>query len=102
MDSLRSSAIVTIRYHSLDVWRGIACLMVIVIHSSYYIDDDQEGIAATFLKVIRKGWWGVPMFFVISGFCIAGAADSNRRTGAGARKHVKFTGTSASPANGNR
>jgi peptidoglycan/LPS O-acetylase OafA/YrhL len=26
------------RYESLDVWRGVACLMVVVYHSSFYGD----------------------------------------------------------------
>lgn len=25
------------RYQSLDIWRGVACLMIVIIHSSYYL-----------------------------------------------------------------
>src|SRR5262245_25324420 len=83
------------RYDTLDAWRGIACLLVIVYHSTLF------GVApADWDRVIQSGgsvWdWtlmactqgkiGVPIFFVISGYCIAASAESVRgnRHGAGA------------------
>jgi len=67
------------RYRTLDTWRGLACLMVVVFHS--FSEDvhatDSAGRAVEF--VVRKLWAGVPMFFVISGYCIAATSDSSRR-----------------------
>lgn len=66
------------RYHSLDFWRGVACLMVILFHSSYYMTDvKSSGLAASaayhFIAWMR---FGVTIFFVISGYCITAACDS--------------------------
>jgi peptidoglycan/LPS O-acetylase OafA/YrhL len=37
--------------------------------------------AAPLIAATARGWIGVPIFFVISGFCIAATADSARRRG---------------------
>lgn len=66
------------RYLSLDIWRGIACLAVTVYHlagDNRFID----GLPAVLTKVLGFGWVGVPMFFVISGYCIAATTDSASR-----------------------
>ncbi|MCE9565146.1 MAG: acyltransferase [Planctomycetes bacterium] len=77
------------RYESLDVWRGIACLTVTMLHgvAGYLSTPELEtrvraegGSVADWLMVLgTRLWFGVPLFFVISGYCIAGAADSARR-----------------------
>ncbi len=70
------------RYPSLDFWRGVACLMVIVFHSTYYIQAEvarTHGIGRLFLVGLTYLWLGVPIFFVISGYCISAACDSMRR-----------------------
>ena len=72
------------RYRSLDMWRGVACLAVVVVHSIFYSHptvDAQglEGIAAVVMEGCSWLWLGVPMFFVISGYCISATADSSRR-----------------------
>lgn len=72
------------RYDSLDMWRGIACLAVIVFHATNYSPPDAhatgfEAIAVSLMYGCRWLWAGVPMFFVISGYCIAAAVDSSRR-----------------------
>jgi peptidoglycan/LPS O-acetylase OafA/YrhL len=74
------------RYLTLDAWRGVACLFIVVIHATRYAHD---GFAAAgrLTKiadlVVSKMSAGVPMFFVISGYCIAATSDSSRRrTGA--------------------
>ena len=72
------------RYTSLDLWRGIACIIVVIHHSALYAPSSidiarhdntgrvlQNGFAGTILYLFHWGWLGVPMFFVISGFCIA-------------------------------
>jgi peptidoglycan/LPS O-acetylase OafA/YrhL len=72
------------RYESLDAWRGIACLAVIAFHATLDVQTTGPGVAAELVGVLRWGWLGVPMFFVISGYCIAASLDSERRRGRGA------------------
>jgi len=77
------------RYESLDVLRGIACLAVVAFHAgnNFLIPDDVRkgdlesgGFLADWLCKFTSGLWiGVPLFFAISGYCIAAAADSTRR-----------------------
>ncbi len=70
------------RYHTLDCWRGVACLMIVIIHAAHFAD---EGVAAAgalargIMWVVSYMGVGVPMFFVISGYCIAATADATRR-----------------------
>lgn len=75
-----------VRYQSLDVWRGIACLMVVILHASFYwkFDRPEPGasdgqIAVRLLELVSRMAVGVQIFFVISGYCIAATADSVRR-----------------------
>src|SRR5437762_2479236 len=79
------------RYYTLDHWRGLACLMIVLFHASIYLvpshdtSAPQEVVAlqsraATFaVRAINCLGWGVPIFFVISGYCIATTVDSSRR-----------------------
>src|SRR4051794_25535587 len=74
------------RYDSLDVWRGLACLMIVVLHASMYAKyvspaelRDAGPVATALLRGISRLGIGVPMFFVISGYCIAATADRSRR-----------------------
>lgn len=72
------------RYESLDIWRGAACLMVVIMHSVHSGDADFRDApiwAKAIVAVTDRMWVGVPMFFVISGYCIAATADSSRRKG---------------------
>jgi peptidoglycan/LPS O-acetylase OafA/YrhL len=70
------------RYSSLDMWRGVACLMVVVFHSTMDVWVLQRGLAHDFAwylaAVARRLWIGVPIFFVISGYCISATADATR------------------------
>jgi peptidoglycan/LPS O-acetylase OafA/YrhL len=72
----------------LDLWRGIACLGVLVFHSAQYAlftyngDWDTRPVAGALsplLEFVGRGREGVTLFFVISGYCIAAAVDSARR-----------------------
>jgi peptidoglycan/LPS O-acetylase OafA/YrhL len=73
------------RYNSLDMWRGVGCLMVVFAHGAFFAKPDfasqqhAHRIGAMIVTLILKGWIGVPIFFVISGYCIAATADSSRR-----------------------
>jgi len=74
------------RYESLDFWRGAACLMLVVFHGSFYADASFElqdrstwSAGSLAIRIIRLLWIGVPIFFVISGYCIAASVDSLRR-----------------------
>ena len=77
------------RYASLDLWRGVACLMVVLHHAGFIVDggdltpSQPDYAARTFVVGFFKQMeLGVPLFFVISGYCIAASADANRRKGA--------------------
>jgi peptidoglycan/LPS O-acetylase OafA/YrhL len=74
------------RYDSLDAWRGVACLMVIVYHSTLMQRSHAatagagtlETLAQWIVQVTAHGNAGVALFFVISGYCIAAAGDGVR------------------------
>ncbi len=78
------------RYKSLDVWRGIACLMVVVFHSTFYAAaaPSDGSISSKLLALTEHLSHGVPMFFVISGYCISATADSARRRPFGFREFL--------------
>jgi peptidoglycan/LPS O-acetylase OafA/YrhL len=74
------------RYQSLDMWRGVACLMLVFYHCTFYadrdwrtLDPDTWSLGALALNAVTRLWIGVPMFFVVSGYCIAASVDSLRR-----------------------
>lgn len=75
MNSVRSS-----RYKSLDVWRGVACLTVVIYHTAQLVERRFEGDTAVVYSLLRYGYLGVPLFFVISGYCISAAVESHRRS----------------------
>jgi peptidoglycan/LPS O-acetylase OafA/YrhL len=60
------------QYKSLDHWRGIAILWVMIFHGFATTYDKSLHPVAELLKVVAApGWLGVHIFFVISGYCIA-------------------------------
>jgi peptidoglycan/LPS O-acetylase OafA/YrhL len=76
------------RYRLLDAWRGVACLIVVVYHAGFALGRDEVvGVASVgwarwgIVAFLRLMSMGVPLFFVISGYCIAASADANRRHG---------------------
>ena len=74
------------RYDSLDAWRGVACLMVILYHSTMMYrghvvaarSGALETLASWIVTATSFGNAGVAVFFVISGYCIAAAGASVR------------------------
>ena len=81
------------RYQVLDAWRGVACLLMVVFHATMQMtgwyqtvppEADSIGRAGqTLIMATARTWIGVPIFFVISGYCIMATLDSRRRRGAG-------------------
>src|SRR5262245_23296828 len=74
------------RYESLDAWRGITCLAVIVYHSTIFGAEAQppaelQSLGGALLFIASKFFYGVMLFFVISGYCIAAAVDASARRG---------------------
>jgi peptidoglycan/LPS O-acetylase OafA/YrhL len=68
-----SRGLFAVRYRSLDSFRGIAALAVVV-HHAYDIHVGNQAVI---------------MFFVISGYCIAAASESCRRAGIGLRGFMR-------------
>jgi peptidoglycan/LPS O-acetylase OafA/YrhL len=66
-----------VRYDLLDVMRGLAALWVLAFHTS----NLYEGSSPALTEVARRGYLGVPMFFVISGYCIMASAGGAVRRG---------------------
>jgi peptidoglycan/LPS O-acetylase OafA/YrhL len=66
-----SSTTPTTRYQTLDAWRAIACLAVVVFHSLAPFEGQPLWAP---LEIVRgpsmRGWLGLHLFFVISGYCI--------------------------------
>ena len=70
-------------YAMLDSWRGIAALMVVVFHGTAdfrsQMHPPEDSFSGAVILLMNHLFLGVQMFFVISGYCIAAAADSARR-----------------------
>lgn len=67
-------------FQTIDAIRGLASLAVVFYHASLLmckVHPGAEGISATtFASLASKGFLGVQVFFVVSGYCIANAAAS--------------------------
>lgn len=62
------------RYASLDLWRGVASLWVMLHHNFGNVMEHGVSVHSSLrwlLVIAEWGWLGVPLFFVISGYCIA-------------------------------
>ncbi len=79
----------TRRYESLDMWRGLCCLSLVVFHSTMQVTRhhfvDTEGTVTNFstllLWITARAWIGVPIFFVISGYCIMATLHARQKKG---------------------
>jgi peptidoglycan/LPS O-acetylase OafA/YrhL len=67
------------RIPALDGIRGIAILMVLLLHSVVFGGFTTKGWAdAAFNTLAKTGWIGVDLFFVLSGFLITGILADTR------------------------
>src|SRR5262249_54371182 len=77
------------RYQLLDAWRGLACLMITIGHAASGLEaDDWKALgdyptARALRFAFDQLWLGVPLFFVISGYCISATVDAAQRKGHG-------------------
>ncbi|HEX4794663.1 MAG TPA: acyltransferase [Humisphaera sp.] len=79
------------RYRTLDAWRGLASLGVVMLHAM------QTTVPLRFPDLLRNGFYavsawgrlGVPIFFVVSGYCICGSACAMLGRPDGARAFVR-------------
>ncbi len=74
------------RYQALDAWRGIVCLVVVLEHAGVALwpevgEFDRLGWVRRSIVSALTLNLGAPLFFVISGYCIASSLDSSRRKG---------------------
>jgi peptidoglycan/LPS O-acetylase OafA/YrhL len=84
------------RYESLDLWRGLACLMIVLVHGALYADayppgerPEADGAGLLAADLVSRLAYGVHLFFVISGYCIAATADSTRRKSGASLNYFK-------------
>ena len=70
------------RYVTLDHWRGLAALAVVMFHAFYPWAAQRAPAGLDWLSVVAdQGYLGVHLFFVISGYCIAQLAWRELRSG---------------------
>lgn len=65
------------RFESLDPLRGFACLLVVFYHATYFYRHPVKsavGQPSEVLWLFQLFWIGVPVFFVVSGYCISASA----------------------------
>jgi peptidoglycan/LPS O-acetylase OafA/YrhL len=97
MNSTKETDKRSTRYASLDAWRGAACLAIIIYHSSlvYQATLYEKGLQSPntlsghLIDLTHFLSWGVPVFFVISGYCISATADNNRFSGKGVSDYFR-------------
>lgn len=62
------------RNHVIDLLRFIAATCVVLFH----LNESIPYINNVYRNVVKFGWLGVPIFFVISGYCIAQSASRSK------------------------
>lgn len=82
------------RYSSLEMWRGVAALMVVVFHSVIRLHRDPEFMATTSagqalaLNITGNLFFGVSIFFAISGYCICATLDRTFKQELSLRRYI--------------
>jgi peptidoglycan/LPS O-acetylase OafA/YrhL len=77
------------RYESLDLARGLCCLMLVVFHTTmqtarhHFVDQggSVNDAGSLGMWIAARTWIGVPIFFVISGYCIMAALHARQNSG---------------------
>ena len=76
------------RYQMLEVWRGLVSIVVVLEHVGVALwsrsDEATNGWTGGFQRVIEtvlKWNVGTPLFFVMSGYCIAASLKASQRRG---------------------
>ena len=70
------------RYWTLDAWRGVASLWVMWFHLTNTWLAAPAAVAPNWLRTgSMAGWFGVHLFFVISGYCVTARAARDLRRG---------------------
>jgi peptidoglycan/LPS O-acetylase OafA/YrhL len=71
-DDVKSSPTPSSRLKSIDLLRGVAALAIVVSHAT--LSETVPASPPVWFRILHaifsQGGWGVPLFFVISGFCI--------------------------------
>ena len=74
------------RYESLTLWRGVACMTLLLYHATFYAEHSWRSAdpstwtwSGLAVNLLDRLWMGVPLFFVVSGYCIAANVDALRR-----------------------
>lgn len=81
------------RLRSIDCLRGAAALAVVIEHACGYgrPPDATSPVLQAILTITSRGHLGVPLFFVISGFCIhLSWAKQKAMTGSAAQRFIPF------------
>ncbi len=75
------------RYKALDVFRGLACVMVVLHHTGFVVLESdvigtgmEHGLRRAVVSFLHMAI-GTPMFFVISGYCVLARMDVLRKRG---------------------
>lgn len=83
------------RYQTLDAWRGLACVLLVIYHSTMHVNAKADlgtsgwsKLGFLLVTATKQLNVGVPIFFVISGYCIMATLDARRRNGDGLGVYV--------------
>src|SRR5688572_27631555 len=69
------------RIPSLDGVRGLAIALVMVSHFAWFGGwHPESGLDRAAFALLTSGWWGVDLFFVLSGFLITGILLDSKAT----------------------
>src|SRR4051812_8053988 len=72
-------------FPGLDGLRGLAILMVMILHFGGTTEQGMSGLNLWFSRITGAGWCGVDLFFVLSGFLITGILYDAKGTPGGLR-----------------
>jgi peptidoglycan/LPS O-acetylase OafA/YrhL len=82
------------RYALLDAWRGVACVAVVIYHATMQVvpviepgETWSQTLGYWLVQITGLMWVGVPMFFVISGYCIFATLERSLERGEGLRQY---------------